>query len=59
MLADAEARIAEESVQAKRKLEKDLIGLISEATEAIVGEKIDAKKDAQIVDRIIKGLAKK
>ncbi len=59
MLVDAEARIAEESVQARRKLEKDLIGLISEATEAIVGEKIDAKKDAQIVDRVIKGLTKK
>ena len=59
MLVDAEARIAEESLQAKRKLEKDLIGLISEATEAIIGEKIDAKKDAQIVDRVIKGLTKK
>lgn len=59
MLLDAEARIAEESVQAQQRLKKDLVGLISEATEAIVGEKIDAKKDAQIIDRVIKGLAKK
>ena len=58
MLADAEARIVEETAHAKRKLEKDLVGLISEATEAIVGEKIDAKKDALLVDRVMKGLAK-
>lgn len=59
ILQDAEDRIADETVQAKKRLEKQLIGLVSEATEAIVGEKIDAKKDTQIVERIIKGMAAK
>ncbi len=59
MLTDTEARIAEETDRSRRKLEKDLVGLISEATEAIVGEKIDAKKDAALIDRVMKGLAKK
>ncbi len=59
MLADTEARIAEEVDRSRRKLEKDLVGLIGEATEAIVGEKIDAKKDAALIDRVMKGLAKK
>jgi F-type H+-transporting ATPase subunit b len=55
MFADAEARIAEESRQAKRTLEKDIVGMVSEATEAIVGEKVDAQKDAKLIDKALKG----
>jgi F-type H+-transporting ATPase subunit b len=54
MLADAEARIHEEADQARRKLEREIAGLVSEATEAVVEEKIDAKKDADLIDRAIK-----
>jgi F-type H+-transporting ATPase subunit b len=59
MIADAEARIEEESLQAKLSLEKDIVGLISEATEALVGEKVDPKKDAELIDKILKGRIKK
>lgn len=55
MLSDAEARIGEESDQAKRKLEKEIIGMVSEATEAIVEEKVDPKKDAVLIDKALKG----
>jgi len=55
ILADAEARIHEETEHAKRKLEKDLVGLVSEATETIVGEKVDAKLDADLVKKAMKG----
>lgn len=58
MLTDAEARIAEESEQAKRKLEKEIVGLVSEATEAIVEEKVDARKDAKLIDKALKDQAK-
>ena len=54
MISDAEVRIHEETERAKRGLEKDIIGLVSEVTEAVVGEKIDAKKDGQIIDKILK-----
>ncbi len=54
MLADAEVRIHEDVQAAKRKLEKDIVGLVSEATEAIVGEKVDPKKDAEIIEKIIR-----
>jgi F-type H+-transporting ATPase subunit b len=54
MLADAEIRIHEETQNAKRKLEKDIVGLVSEATEAIVGEKVDPKKDAEIIEKVIR-----
>lgn len=55
MLADAEARISEETHQAKRRLEKEIVGLVSEATEAIVDEKIDSTKDAKLIDKALKG----
>ena len=59
MITDAEARIEEESEQARLGLEKDIVGLISEATEALVGEKVDTKKDAELIDKILKGRMKK
>jgi F-type H+-transporting ATPase subunit b len=55
ILEDAEQRVAEQSEHARRKLEKDLVGLVSEATETIVGEKVDAKRDAELVKRAMKG----
>jgi F-type H+-transporting ATPase subunit b len=58
MMADAEARIAEESEKAKLKLEKDIVGLISEATEALVGQKVDPKADAEIIDKILRSRIK-
>jgi F-type H+-transporting ATPase subunit b len=54
MISDAEARIHEESESAKRKLEKDIVSIVSEATEAIVGEKVDPKKDAEIIEKILR-----
>ncbi len=53
IIADAEVRIHEEQQRAKRGLEKDIIGLVSDATEAIVGEKIDAKKDNEIIRKLM------
>lgn len=58
ILKDTEERVAEESEHARRKLEKDLVGLVSEATETIVGEKVDAKRDAELVERAMKGQKK-
>ncbi|HSX46840.1 MAG TPA: F0F1 ATP synthase subunit B [Patescibacteria group bacterium] len=55
MLTDAEARIAEETSQAKRKLEKEIVGMVSEVTEAIVEEKVDSAKDAKLIDKALKG----
>jgi F-type H+-transporting ATPase subunit b len=54
MLADAEARINEESERARRKLEREIVELVSEATEAVVEEKVDAKRDAELIDKAIK-----
>lgn len=55
MLTDAEARIAEETAQATRRLEKEIVGMVSDATEAIVEEKVDPAKDAKLIDKALKG----
>ncbi|GAC1391794.1 MAG: F0F1 ATP synthase subunit B [Candidatus Saccharimonadales bacterium] len=54
MIADAELRIQEDAAQARRGLEKEIVSLISDATEAIVGEKVDPKKDAALIDKVLK-----
>jgi len=58
VLKDATARIEEDSERARRSLEKDIVGLVSEATETVVHEKVDAKKDAELIDRALKGRKK-
>ncbi len=55
ILAEADSRIATDTALARKKLEGELIGWVSDATEAIIGEKVDAKKDAQLIDRALKG----
>ena len=59
MIADAETRIEDETEQAHRRMEKDMVGLISEATEALIGEKVDQAKDAVIIDKVLKDRTKK
>lgn len=54
MISDAEARIHEDTQQAKQKLEKEIVSIVSEATEAIVGEKVDSRKDDEIIQKIIR-----
>lgn len=55
IVAAAQGRIAQDTARARRKLEGEVVGLISEATEAIIDEKVDAKKDAALIDKAIRG----
>lgn len=57
ILAEAKSRIEQEAQAARRGLEKEIVGLISDATEAIIDEKVDAKKDAVLIDKALKGRA--
>lgn len=54
ILKEAESRIDQDTARARKQLEKELVGLVSDATEAIIGEKVDAKKDAQLIERALK-----
>ena len=50
---EARQKIDRDTVVAREKLKTELVGLVSEATEAIIGEKIDAKKDAKLIDKAL------
>ena len=54
ILKEADQRIATDTKRARKQLEGELVGLISEATEALIGEKVDASKDAALIDRALK-----
>lgn len=54
ILADAEERIKQDTFRARRALEKEVVGLVADVTEAIIDEKVDATKDMQLIERLIR-----
>ncbi len=54
MVKEAKSKIADETLKARRTLEKDIVSLVVEATEIVAGEKIDAKKDADLISKALK-----
>lgn len=55
ILEEAKRRSVQDISRARKQLESELVGLISDATEAIIEEKVDAKKDASLIDKALKG----
>ncbi|HUB93360.1 MAG TPA: F0F1 ATP synthase subunit B [Verrucomicrobiae bacterium] len=54
IVKEGQDRAASEMTRARKQLEGQIVGWVSDATEAIIGEKVDATKDAAIIDRAIK-----
>lgn len=54
IISEGKVRGEQEVARARKALETELVGLISDATEAIIGEKVDAKKDSSLIDRALK-----
>lgn len=55
ILRDAQIEIIEETQQARLKLGKEISALVSEATEVIIHEKIDSKKDNELIKKTVEG----
>lgn len=53
ILEEAEKKIGQEMEAARKALSKEMLALVSEATEVIIGEKVDAKKDASLIERAL------
>ena len=51
--ADAHVRAEQDIIQMRKQLQSELVGLVSDATEAIIDEKVDAAKDAALIDRAL------
>lgn len=54
IVAEADERIQQNTARVRKGLEKDMIEWVSEATETLIGEKVDAKKDAVLIDKALK-----
>lgn len=55
LIEEAKKKIEEETARARRKLEAEVVDLVIEATEKVAGEKLDAKKDAALLTRALRG----
>jgi F-type H+-transporting ATPase subunit b len=55
ILNEAKDQTKQDMARAKRKLESEIVSLVADATEVITGEKVDAKKDADLIDRALAG----
>ncbi|HET7630128.1 MAG TPA: F0F1 ATP synthase subunit B [Candidatus Saccharimonadales bacterium] len=49
LVASAEDRIGQETAAARRKLESEMAELVASAAGAVLREKVDVKKDAQVI----------
>jgi F-type H+-transporting ATPase subunit b len=58
MIVDAHKKIESDIERARRELQKDVVSLVAEATEVVIGEKLDAKKDAQLIEQAIAEVSK-
>jgi len=54
IVADAQSKIEADVIKAKKDLRGELASLVAEATEAVIGEKMDAEKDKQLIERMLK-----
>jgi F-type H+-transporting ATPase subunit b len=52
MLADAHVKIEEDIDKARLDLEKEMRGLVAEATEAIIKTKLDSKADEKLLSKV-------
>lgn len=55
ILKEADDRIVQDMARARQNLKNELVELVTEATETIIDEKVDAKKDASLIERALKG----
>ena len=54
MIKEARAKIEEDTTKARQALEKEVLNLVVEATEAVVEEKIDPVKDANLLNKALR-----
>jgi F-type H+-transporting ATPase subunit b len=57
IVKEAEARLGEERDKLRQELRAELAELVADATEKIIHEKLDTKRDMSLIERAIKGIA--
>jgi F-type H+-transporting ATPase subunit b len=54
IMESAKEQIKHESQRERKRLERELVGLVSEVSEAVIKEKVDARKDAALIDAALR-----
>ena len=54
IIEEAKQKITDETQKAKRQLEREMVELIVASTEAVIRERLDADKDRELVNRVLK-----
>ncbi len=54
IMSDAEKKIAEEKNKMLVEIKSEVAGLVVAATEKIIGEKVDSRKDKELIDKSLK-----
>jgi F-type H+-transporting ATPase subunit b len=57
IVEEAHRRIDQDAARVRKQLESELVGLVADATEAVIEEKVDAKKDEALIKRALKEIA--
>lgn len=57
IVKEAESRLGEEREKLRSELRGELADLVADATEKIIHEKLDQKRDMSLIERAIKGIA--
>lgn len=53
LMVEAHNRIEDDIQRAKKELKQEMVQLVGQATEAIIREKVDATKDARLIERVL------
>lgn len=57
IVKEAESRLGEEREKLRTELRAELADLVADATEKVIHEKLDEKRDMSLIERAIKGIA--
>jgi len=55
ILKESEAKAVQELARARQKLENEMVNLVASATSIVLDEKVDAQKDASLIERALAG----
>lgn len=55
VMKETEVRTEQEIARARRKLETEMVNLVAQATTIVLDEKVDAQKDAGLIERALAG----
>jgi F-type H+-transporting ATPase subunit b len=58
IIKDAETRLGEEREKLHQQLRGELAELVADATEKVIDEKLDAKRDMSLIERALKGVGR-